>query len=178
MTCQTTFHGARSARFPPIPSFSQAHNTNVGPSSYQEDRTKTSLLVPVSGNSPPFGTTSKDRVIEEKAPAPTAYNVPTNLQVLAKRITSTREYLNSSGIRGFPSAVSYADYADINYAVGRHVANDTQFSLLKNERLRKRERTNKSQIVEIAKVLGKEDGLFTDKRACRRMRHFALYFPQ
>ncbi|KAJ3088999.1 hypothetical protein HDU96_003929 [Phlyctochytrium bullatum] len=81
---------------------------------------------------------------------------------------------------------------DLNFAIGRHVANDFKFGLLKSDQLRnvsyilslfisggthipfQRDKKNKEQVVELRKLLGAND-LFTDKRACRRMAHLALY---
>ncbi|KAJ3014918.1 hypothetical protein HKX48_004893, partial [Thoreauomyces humboldtii] len=65
---------------------------------------------------------------------------------------------------------------DVSHAIGRHVANDGQFSLQKSSRMKWRDQTNHGQLVELRKLLGAND-LFTDKRACRRMAHLALYYP-
>ncbi|KAJ3160225.1 hypothetical protein HDU86_001061 [Geranomyces michiganensis] len=65
---------------------------------------------------------------------------------------------------------------DVNYAIGRHVANDAEFSLFKSNRVKMRDHKNRDQLAELRKLLGSND-LFTDKRACRRMAHLALYYP-
>jgi hypothetical protein len=60
---------------------------------------------------------------------------------------------------------------------GRHAANDYKFLLLKSEKIRTRDERNKEQIKEISRVdEEEEDSLFKDRTACRRLKHFALYF--
>ncbi|KAI8915664.1 hypothetical protein EDD86DRAFT_221456 [Gorgonomyces haynaldii] len=66
---------------------------------------------------------------------------------------------------------------DVNYAIGRNVANDNQFGLLKSDRLKWREQANGAQAKSLQEIMGKND-IFTDKRAIRRMRYLALYYPQ
>lgn len=153
MSSRKDFVGARSPRFPPIPF---QYRQEIGPDTYQKDKTAPTLILPVNPHAPPFGT-KVVRVCEqqEQGVAPTAYTLPTGLDLLAKRITSKREILNSNSTRVTQFAVSYSDYADINYAIGRHVANDYRFSLLKSQALKQRQVNNREQNDEIARYLEK-----------------------
>ncbi|KAJ3331711.1 hypothetical protein HDU76_002429 [Blyttiomyces sp. JEL0837] len=121
--------------------------------------------------------------LKELAPSPDKYEPQTFISILNGRITSRREILNTledKSISEFALRRSFPipgpGTYDINYAIGRHVANDNRFALLKSDKGKDRDHKNKDQLKELRKLLAGND-LFTDKRALRRMAHFALYFP-
>jgi hypothetical protein len=67
---------------------------------------------------------------------------------------------------------------NVNFAVGRHVFNDYTFQLSKSGVLKDRDEKNRSEIKNLKSLVGKNNDIFTDKKACRRMAYFALYYPQ
>ncbi|KAI8618636.1 hypothetical protein BC830DRAFT_1253477 [Chytriomyces sp. MP71] len=154
------FNGARADRFPKLPFL------NKGPASYDCDQATTLSKNISSKPSSILGVcvTTAERFPElrKPTPAPSEYKPKTFVQALDTRVTSHREVLNST--------------YDPNYAIGRHVGNDNRFALVKSTRLKNRDLENKRQIHDLRNMLNTPD-IFTDKRACRRMAHLALYFP-
>ncbi|ORY78753.1 hypothetical protein LY90DRAFT_698264 [Neocallimastix californiae] len=75
------------------------------------------------------------------------------------------------------STVPAPNNYDINYATGRYTSNNYKFQFLKSAESRERDKLNLTQMNTVKSLL-KLDSLFTDKRTCRRIAHFALYFPQ
>ncbi|KAI8614570.1 hypothetical protein BC830DRAFT_1169292 [Chytriomyces sp. MP71] len=172
------FNGARADRFPKLPFL------NKGPASYDCDQATTLSKNISSKPSSILGVcvTTAERFPElrKPTPAPSEYKPKTFVQALDTRVTSHREVLNSLepksvlGLRlnNNPGPGTY----DPNYAIGRHVGNDNRFALVKSTRLKNRDLENKRQIHDLRNMLNTPD-IFTDKRACRRMAHLALYFP-
>ncbi|KAJ3321070.1 hypothetical protein HDV06_004628 [Boothiomyces sp. JEL0866] len=113
------------------------------------------------------------------------YETNTFLDLIASRCTSTRETFNTLEKKNSvdlrlkkntcydsPGPAVY----NINYAIGRHVANDNKFALDKNTWLKMRDIENAEQMLNLKDLIGKHD-IFTDKKACRRMAYLSLYYP-
>ncbi|KAI8893428.1 hypothetical protein BC833DRAFT_608378 [Globomyces pollinis-pini] len=122
--------------------------------------------------------------LKQNVPGVGKYNHKTFIAQLDSKCSSTRETLNSS-IRDKNFAInnlkqksyfySPAVYS-LNYAMGRHVANDNSFALEKSDWLKLRDAENADQLANLKELIGKND-LFTDKKACRRMAYLSLYYP-
>ncbi|KAJ3076571.1 hypothetical protein HDU98_002091 [Podochytrium sp. JEL0797] len=121
--------------------------------------------------------------LKQKTPAPSDYEQKTFVHLMdSAHISSQRGFLNSMEKKSVmekkikkelnPGPGTY----DVNFAIGRHVGNDSKFALLKSDRLKNRDADNKRQLSELRAMLGNPD-IFTDRKACRRMAHLSLYFP-
>ncbi|KAJ3290955.1 hypothetical protein HDU79_002827 [Rhizoclosmatium sp. JEL0117] len=174
------FNGPRADRFPKLP------NLNNGPASYDVDQLTTLsriiALKPSSIAGVCVTTSQRFPELKQTTPAPLDYDQKTFVEILNGHVGSRREVLNSLEKKSFmdkqirremnPGPGTY----DLNFAIGRHVANDNRFALFKSDRLKNRDVDNKRQLTELRTMLNTPD-IFTDKRACRRMAHLALYFP-
>ncbi|KAI9328057.1 hypothetical protein BDR26DRAFT_874499 [Obelidium mucronatum] len=174
------FKGPRADRFPKLPSL------NNGPASYDVDQVTTLSRLMAIKPSSILGVcvTHVERFpeLKQETPGPDNYEQKTFVHLLDSHISSKREVLNSIEKKSFmdkkimremnPGPGTY----DVNFAIGRHVGNDNRFALLKSDRLKNRDIDNKRQLTELRTMLNTPD-IFTDKRACRRMAHLALYFP-
>ncbi|KAI8841272.1 hypothetical protein BC829DRAFT_402843 [Chytridium lagenaria] len=180
------FNGPRSERFSKLPPLGDA-TAHVGPGAYDIDQITTLSKSLADKPSSKLGvcvtTAQRFPDLKELAPSPDKYEPRGFVSVLKSKITSTREPLETLEDKNvieiflrrmdpIPGPGTY----DINRAIGRHVGNDYKFGLLKSDHLRKRDAKNKEQVHELKKLLATND-LFTDKRACRRMAHLALYHP-
>ncbi|KAI9209893.1 uncharacterized protein BJ171DRAFT_485470 [Polychytrium aggregatum] len=179
------FHGDRAERFKVLPPIDIL---KVGPGSYHIDET-TKMVTKI--NQKPSSTlgvcvTTATRFPDprQRAPGPGKYQHLEFAKLLDLKPTSTREYLSSLGpkcsqqkviSRSIKCAPGPGTY-DVNYAIGRHVANDDRFALLKSDELKWRDTQNSGQRRELRALLNSND-IFTDKRACRRMAHLALFYP-
>ncbi|KAJ3243655.1 hypothetical protein HDU78_000268 [Chytriomyces hyalinus] len=174
------YQGPRAPRFPKLPSL------NNGPASYDCDQATTlSTLIaakPCSLLGVCVNSAERFPELKKTTPAPAEYKPKTFVEIMDSRITSQRPILSSLEPKSLterslrretnPAPGTY----DINWAVGRHVGNDSQFALLKSTRIKNRDLENKRQLSDLKQMLNQPD-IFTDKRACRRMAHLALYFP-
>ncbi|KAI9096228.1 hypothetical protein DFS34DRAFT_159519 [Phlyctochytrium arcticum] len=182
MEVKKAFHGPRSARFQILPPVTGP----IGPGGYDVDEATrlatVALQKPISNKGLLVRTSERFPRIPESSTFG-LYTASSFLDVLKQRPTSLREPLSSLSpkselgkqmdrpSRNIPGPGTY----DINYANGRHVSNDDRFSIYKSDRIRERDAQNRDQLLELRKLLGAND-LFTDKRACRRMAHLALYY--
>ncbi|KAI9330370.1 hypothetical protein DFJ73DRAFT_858895 [Zopfochytrium polystomum] len=176
------FHGSRAERFPKLPPL-----RHVGPGSYDVDEITTLSKVVTSKPSSKLGvcinTTRRFPPTKEIAPSPDCYQLSSFVDVLDTHISSRRGTLNTlednrtieTMLRRMTPVPGPGSY-DVNHAIGRHVANDKCFALLKSNKLSKRDALNRKQVSELERLLAADD-LFTDKTACRRMAHLSLYFP-
>ncbi|KAJ3144924.1 hypothetical protein HK101_002572 [Irineochytrium annulatum] len=178
--------GPRSERFPKLPPLDDIRN-KLGPGCYEIEEITTLSKAIASKPSSKLGAcvTTAERFpdLKEVAPGPDKYEARTLANVLAQKITSRREVLNSMEEKSMVEIAIRRAYPvpgpgtyDVNNAVGRHVANDHKFGLLKSARLKNRNEINKDQLNELRDLLN-SNNLFVDKRACRRMAHLTLYFP-
>lgn len=113
--------------------------------------------------------------LKAQGPSPQQYEIPTFLDNLNGRVTSTHPTFESTPTTSQVISKNPGPGYELNYAIGRHVANDYQFSTRKSGLLLERQERNRKEIDDLKHTLERDD-LFTDKRACRRMAHFALYF--
>ncbi|KAI8912222.1 hypothetical protein DFJ77DRAFT_467364 [Powellomyces hirtus] len=184
MDVKKAFHGPRAERFhvlPPVTGF-------IGPGGYEVDEitslATTVLQKPTSNLGVFVRRSTRFPDVKQQSPPVGKYDHKSFLDLIEARITSRREVLNTRAeksslnneLKGFVGRIPGPGTYDVNYAIGRHVANDGEFSLYKSNRVRWRDQTNRDQLAELRKLLGSND-LFTDKRACRRMAHLALYYP-
>ncbi|TPX70920.1 hypothetical protein SpCBS45565_g01407 [Spizellomyces sp. 'palustris'] len=176
----TFFHGPRSARFRTLPPVTG----DIGPGGYDVDQTTTftSSHKPISKLGLCVRTSQRFRTPSAESPGVGTYDPPflntldkpavSKLGILASK--SPKSSLESQLTQTLTLVPGPGTY-DINYAIGRHVFNDDRFRIYKSDKILERDEKNKTQLAELRKLLGAGD-LFTDKRACRRMAHLALYY--
>ncbi|KAI8820222.1 uncharacterized protein EV422DRAFT_532079 [Fimicolochytrium jonesii] len=181
MDVKKEFHGPRSERFQTLPPVTGA----IGPGEYESTALTTAILAKPTSN---VGVYIRQGVrfpdVKQQAPPLGHYEHKSFIEDLKKTKGSVRPLLDSGGaksgleatLRGSNGFIPGPGTYDINYAIGRHVANDDRFSLHKSARLQWRDQKNRGQLAELRKLLVSDD-IFTDKRACRRMAYLALYFP-
>ncbi|KAI8805424.1 hypothetical protein BJ742DRAFT_775137 [Cladochytrium replicatum] len=182
MDRKVPFNGPRAPRFQLLPPIEA--NAHVGPTSYEVDAITTLSTITATKPASKRGVwiTTAERFTHKvtKSPGANEYTLPTFVDLLSTRVSSRAEY-NLPGhldahLKQTHSYNPAPGTYDVNYAVGRQIANDDRFSLLKSVRLKQRDILTKTQRKELKKLLEKDD-LFTDKRACRRMAHLSLYYP-
>ncbi|KAJ3150919.1 hypothetical protein HDU89_002916 [Geranomyces variabilis] len=184
MDVKRPFNGPRTERFQVLPPVTGP----IGPGGYAvEEITALKSTVqqkPTSNLGVFVRRSTRFPDVKQQSPPVGKYDHKSFLDIIEARVTSKRELLNSRSpknslnefLRGPQGSIPGPGTYDVNYAIGRHVANDAEFSLFKSNRVKLRDHKNRDQLAELRKLLGSND-LFTDKRACRRMAHLALYYP-
>ncbi|ORX55921.1 hypothetical protein BCR36DRAFT_320567 [Piromyces finnis] len=172
---QGTFNGMRSVRFPPI------KQTLVDSGTYEPQKVKyfNDMLENKPHSIHGVCETLENRFKSLKQNhnvAPCDHNTSTGLildplKVIDMSKKSSRYNFDSSSTTPPPNAY------DVNYTSGRYASNNYKFQLLKSNENKERDDFNKTQLDTVRHLL-KLDNIFTDKRTCRRIAHFALYFPQ
>jgi len=170
-----TFNGMRAVRFPPI------KQNGISPGSYEPQKVRyfNDMLEQKPHSIHGVCETLDSRFKNTKqnhTVAPCDHNQSKSLildpiKIIDMNKKSPRYDFGSKSTTPPPNAY------DINYATGRYASNNYKFQLLKSDEHKQRDELNKVQL-DTVKHLLKLDNIFTDKRTCRRIAHFALYFPQ
>ncbi|KAJ3051955.1 hypothetical protein HK097_007044 [Rhizophlyctis rosea] len=188
MNTVKVFHGDRAERFRTLPPVTG----EIGPGAYNVDEAtnvvREIMSKPTSRLGVAVTTAIRFPALHLQSPSNYSYQPKGFLDELNVRPSSRRGLLSSLGpksvgdsairlkeLRAMTNMPTPGTY-DVNYAIGRQVATDHRFALLKSDKLKMRDKRNAEQLTELRKLLGAND-LFTDKRACRRMAHLALYHP-
>ncbi|KAJ3188567.1 hypothetical protein HDU85_004281 [Gaertneriomyces sp. JEL0708] len=181
---KAAFQGSRAPRF----DSSRPITGPIGPGNYEVDEvTRLSTAArkrPTSRLGTGVRKSARFPLANAQTPPVGTYSHLSFTDIISRKQISTRELLNSrSGKSGLDDEVNRMSdnipgpgAYDVNYAIGRTVATNTRYSLSKSERIKWRDDRNTPQLVELKKLLTEKD-LFTDKKACRRMAHLALYYP-
>ncbi|KAJ3412340.1 hypothetical protein HDV05_000937 [Chytridiales sp. JEL 0842] len=181
----TDFHGPRSDRFAKLPPLT---SPEVGPGTYNIDEatnlSKKIQLTPSSTLGVCLTTAIRFPELKEVAPSPNTYEPQTFIALLDSQITSRREFLGSLEAKSIldkmtrkadnPGPGKLSLSLSFSY-IGKEGENGLILGMLLSV-CRNRDIQNKHQLHELRTLLNSND-LFTDKRACRRMAHLALYFP-
>ncbi|KAG4089304.1 hypothetical protein H8356DRAFT_1055000 [Neocallimastix lanati (nom. inval.)] len=172
---KATFNGMRSVRFPPI------KETSVDPTVYEYQKVK---YFNDKLEKKPHSIHGVIETLEPRLPymkqkhnvAPCDHDTTPSLildpiKVIDYSKKSSRYDFGSHSTTPAPNTY------DINYVTGRHGANNYKFQLLKSNENKERDKLNKTQLETVNHLL-KLDNIFTDKKTCRRIGYFALYYPQ
>ncbi|KAJ3302126.1 hypothetical protein HDV03_005417 [Kappamyces sp. JEL0829] len=178
------YQGPRAERFKTLPPVTG----DIGPGCYdlnETDLTNQMMKKPTSKLGVAVVKSIRFPTIPNSVPGAGTYDGPTFIDILGRHYISKKGTLSNVSKEKFANmqlTKNSCYYSpgpgiyNINYAVGRHVANDYSFALYKSEALKKRDRINAEQMANLKELVGKDD-IFTDRKACRRMAYLSLYYP-